>query len=101
MDSCASRGDVPSTAAQESLDLRACPAKVDLVTMNPDKAKHLLSESRTVRRINVQWICRAKWKVNFNNFQRTLLDSHADTCCVSSNMAVSELMGEKVNVFPF
>jgi hypothetical protein len=28
-------------------------------------------------------------------------DSHADTCCAGSNMAVLELNGEKVNVFPF
>jgi hypothetical protein len=101
VDSCAPRRDVPTTAAQESLDLRARPAKVDLVTTNPDKAKHLLSESRTVRRIDVQWICQAKRKVNFNDFQRTSLASHADTCCTGSNMAVLELTGEKVNVFPF
>jgi hypothetical protein len=66
-----------------------------------EKSKHLLSESRTVRRIDVRWICQAKQKVAFNDFQRTSLDSHADTCCTGSNMAVLELTGEKVNVFPF
>jgi hypothetical protein len=34
-------------------------------------------------------------------FQRTALDSHADTLCTGSNMAVLELTGEKVNVTPF
>jgi hypothetical protein len=69
--------------------------------MNRNKTKHLQSESRTVRRIDVQWICQAKRKVNFNDFQRTSLDLHADTCCAGSNMAVLELTGEKLNVFPF
>ena len=34
-------------------------------------------------------------------FKRTSLDSHADTWCAGSNVAVLELNGEKVNVFPF
>jgi hypothetical protein len=34
-------------------------------------------------------------------FAKTSLDSHADTSCAGSNMAVLELTGEKVNVFPF
>ena len=34
-------------------------------------------------------------------FERTSLDSHADTSCASSNMAVLELTGEKVTVYPF
>jgi len=33
--------------------------------------------------------------------KRTALDSHADTCCAGSNMAVLDLTGEKVNVLPF
>jgi hypothetical protein len=101
VDTCAPRGDVPTTAAQASLDLRVRPLKVDRVTTNPDKTRHLLSESRTVRQIDVRWICQAKRKVAFHDFQRTSLDSHASTCCTSSNMAVLELTGEKVNVFPF
>lgn len=35
------------------------------------------------------------------DMKRTALDSHADTCCAGSNMAVLELTGEKVNVHPF
>ena len=35
------------------------------------------------------------------DLQRTALDSHADTSCAGSNMAVLELTGEKVNVTPF
>jgi hypothetical protein len=101
VDTCAPRGDVPMTAAQESLDLRVRPSKVDRVTMNPNKEKHLLSESRKVRWIDVRWICQAKRKVAFHDFQRTSLDSHADTCCAGLNMAMLELMGEKVNMFPF
>ena len=42
-------------------------------------------------------------KVTFTSYksQRTSLDSHADTCCAGSNMAVLELKEERVNVFPF
>ena len=94
VDTCAPRADVATTAAQESLNPRVRPSKVDRVTTNPDKTRHLLSESRTVRRIDVRWICQAKRKVNFNDFQRTLLDSHADTCCAGSNMAMLELTGD-------
>jgi hypothetical protein len=101
MDTCAPRGDVLRTALQESLDLRVRPSKVDRVTTNPDKTKHLLSESRTVRRIDVRWICQAKRKVTFHDFQRTLLDSDAVTCCAGSNMAVLELMGRKGECVPF
>ena len=35
------------------------------------------------------------------NFERTSLDSHADTSCAGSNTTVLALTGEKVNVFPF
>jgi hypothetical protein len=46
MDTCAPRGDVPTTAAQDSLlDPRVCLAKVDRLSMNPNKTKHLLPES--------------------------------------------------------
>ena len=34
-------------------------------------------------------------------FVKTALDSHADTSCAGSNMAVLELTGEKVTVYPF
>ena len=34
-------------------------------------------------------------------FTKTALDSHADTSCAGSNMAVLELTGEKVTVYPF
>jgi hypothetical protein len=36
-----------------------------------------------------------------SKLQRSLLNSHADTCCAGSNKAVLELKEEKVNVFPF
>ena len=36
-----------------------------------------------------------------SSFVKTALDSHADTSCAGSNMAVLELTGEKVTVFPF
>lgn len=46
-----------------------------------------------------------KGKLNACNcngdFAKTSLDSHADTSCAGSNMAVLELTGEKVNVYPF
>ena len=61
----------------------------------------LHSESRAIRRIDVRWICKVIKKVAFNDFVRTSLDSHADTCCAGSNTIVLELSGEKVNVFPF
>jgi hypothetical protein len=34
-------------------------------------------------------------------FERTALDSHADTSCAGSNATAIELTGEKVNVYPF
>ena len=34
-------------------------------------------------------------------FAKTALNLHADTSCAGSNMAVLELTGEKVTVFPF
>jgi hypothetical protein len=58
-----------------------------------------------VQRIDIPWIRKVQKRlVSFNEFQRTSLDSHADTCCAGSNMAVFlvELTGEKqVNVYPF
>jgi hypothetical protein len=39
--------------------------------------------------------------VNAIEFVKTALDSHADTSCAGSNMAVLELTGEKVTVYPF
>ncbi|KAI2511639.1 hypothetical protein MHU86_2705 [Fragilaria crotonensis] len=36
-----------------------------------------------------------------SGFAKTALDSHADTSCAGSNMAVLELTGEKVTVYPF
>ncbi len=34
-------------------------------------------------------------------FERTALDSHADTSCAGSNATAIELTGEKVSVSPF
>ena len=59
----------------------------------------LLSESRKIRRIDARCIC--KVLSNDRSFQRTSLDSHADTSCAGSNTEVLELTGEKVNVYPF
>jgi hypothetical protein len=63
--------------------------------------KHLYSESRTVRRIDIRWICKVLKKVSFDELERTSLDSHADTCCGGFNTIALVLTGEKVNVFPF
>jgi hypothetical protein len=65
-------------------------------------AEHLHSESRTLHRIDVRYIRKVtKASTSSFEFKRTSLDSHADTCCAGSNMAVLELKEEKVNVFPF
>ncbi len=62
----------------------------------------LRSESRTVRRIDARFIRRARQDPEqVTSFERTSLDSHADTSCAGSNTTVLALTGEKVNVFPF
>ena len=39
--------------------------------------------------------------VRSGGFERTSLDSHADTSCAGSNTVALELTGEKVTVYPF
>ena len=60
----------------------------------------LLSESRAVRWMNARCICKVLTDDD-RSFQRTSLDSHADTSCAGSNTEVLELTEEKVNVYPF
>jgi hypothetical protein len=48
---------------------------------------------QTVHQIEVHFVCKAS-KVSSHTpyeFQRTALDSHANTCCAGSNMAILEL----------
>ena len=55
-----------------------------------------------MRRIDVRRIAQVKSNSNEPfGFCRTSLDSHADTSCAGSNMAVLELTGETVTVYPF
>jgi hypothetical protein len=61
----------------------------------------LESVSRTIWRMDVRCVKKVKSVTFTGKLQRTALDSHADTSCAGSNMAVLELTGEKVNVTPF
>ena len=59
-----------------------------------------------MRRMDIRQVAKIRKGSNGNctdssGFAKTSLDSHADTSCAGSNMAVLELTGEKVNVFPF
>jgi hypothetical protein len=55
-----------------------------------------------VRRIDARFIAKiGKGRTNHSLFERTALDSHADTSCAGSNAAALELTGETVNVYPF
>ena len=55
-----------------------------------------------MRRIDARFIAKiGKGRTNHSLFERTALDSHADTSCAGSNAAALELTGETVNVYPF
>ena len=62
-----------------------------------------MSESRVVRRMDVRRVAavRARKRETPGGFVATALDSHADTSCAGSNMAVLEMTGEMVTVYPF
>lgn len=61
----------------------------------------LLSTSRSIRRVDARFISKLSKGKQQPLFQRTALDSHADTSCAGSNATAIELTGEKVNVYPF
>lgn len=55
-----------------------------------------------MRRMDIRRIAKVRGRSNeTSGFAKTALDSHADTSCAGSNMAVLELTGEKVTVYPF
>ena len=52
--------------------------------------------------MSVRYVAKVRGRgASSDGFEKTSLDSHADTSCAGSNMAVLELTGEKVNVYPF
>ncbi len=59
------------------------------------------STSRSIRRIDARFISKLGKGDQNSLFERTALDSHADTSCAGSNATVIELTGETVNVYPF
>ena len=60
------------------------------------------SNSRLIRRVDARFISKLKKeRAHHPLFERTALDSHADTSCAGSNAVALELTGEKVNVYPF
>ena len=61
----------------------------------------LISKSRLVRRIDARFVSKLTKIRPSSLFERTALDSHADTSCAGSNAVALELTGEKVNVYPF
>jgi hypothetical protein len=61
----------------------------------------LESTSRSIRRIDARFISKLGKGDQNSLFERTALDSHADTSCAGSNATVIELTGETVNVYPF
>jgi hypothetical protein len=61
----------------------------------------LKSTSRSIRRIDARFIFKLGKGRQHSLFERTALDSHADTSCAGSNAVALELTGEKVNVYPF
>ena len=65
------------------------------------QSSSLMSNSRLVRRIDARFISKLKKGRQHSLFERTALDSHADTSCAGSNAVALELTGEKVNVYPF
>ena len=69
----------------------------------PSEAYHtsLQSTSRSVRRIDARFISKLGRGRQHSLFERTALDSHADTSCAGSNAVAIELTSEKVNVYPF
>ena len=55
-----------------------------------------------MRRMEIRRLAKDKGRSgDATNFFKTALDSHADTSRAGSNMAVLELTGEKVTVYPF
>ena len=65
------------------------------------QSSSLMSNSRLVRRIDARFISKLKKGRQHSLFERTALDSHADTSCAGSNAVALKLTGEKVNVYPF
>ena len=61
----------------------------------------LESTSRLIRRIDARFISKLGKGKQHPLFERTALDSHADTSCAGSNATPLELTGETVNVYPF
>ena len=62
----------------------------------------MLSESRVIRRIDIRSVAKVRGRSHDSSgFATTALDSHADTSCAGSNMAVLKLTGEMVTVYPF
>ena len=70
-----------------------------------DEPRTLLSESRTLRRMDIRNIAKTRKRrdgdcIDRFGFAKTSLDLHADTSCVGSSLAILELTSEKVDVFP-
>jgi len=61
----------------------------------------LESASRSIRRIDARFISKLGKGDQHSLFERTALDSHADTSCAGSNAVAIELTGETVSVYPF